>query len=114
MSLILIIYVCPFKVSKHEKVDKLMVMAIDFGTTFSGYAYSLLSNKKEILTNYWELSNIKTPTIVLMDPRKKFNSFGQEAKDKYLELTKKGLHKKWYYFEHFKMKLFVLKGVSAL
>ena len=89
------------------------MMAIDFGTTFSGYAYPWLSNKKEILTHYWGKSNIKTPTIVLMDPQKNFNSFGQEAKDKYLELIKQGVHKKWYYFEHFKMKLFVLEGVSA-
>ena len=90
-----------------------MVMAIDFGTTFSGYAYSWRSSKKEIFTHYWEKSNIKTPTIVLMDPQMKFHSFGQEAKDKYLDLIKKCTHREWYYFEHFKMKLFVQEGVSA-
>ena len=91
-----------------------MIMAIDFGTTFSGYAYSWRSRKKEMFTHYWERSNIKTPTIVLMDPQKKFHAFGQEAKDMYIEFIKTDMHKKWYYFEHFKMKLFVLEGVSAL
>ena len=87
-------------------------MAIDFGTTFSGYAYSWLNNKTNIVTHYWERTNIKTPTVVLLDPQRKFDSFGQDAKNKYMELIKKGVHKQWYYFEHFKMKLFVLEGVS--
>lgn len=95
---------------KYEKADKLMVMAIDFGTTFSGYAYSFLSNKKDILTNYWQKTQIKTPTIVLMDKQKKFHSFGQEAKENYIALIKKREHQQWYYFENFKMKLFVQEG----
>lgn len=96
---------------KNEKAEKLMVMAIDFGTTYSGYAYSFRSKKKDIFTNYWQKDQIKTPTIVLMDENKKFHSFGQEAKDKYLELIKSKDHMRWYYFENFKMKLFVQDGI---
>jgi len=31
----------------------IIAVAIDFGTTYSGYAYSFLSNAEEINTHYW-------------------------------------------------------------
>ena len=89
-----------------------MVMAIDFGTTYSGYAYSFKSSKEEIFTNYWEGVEIKTPTVVLMNKDKALHSFGEKAKEHYRGLIKKTEHKEWYYFENFKMKLFVLEQVS--
>ena len=88
-------------------------MAIDFGTTYTGYAYAFCDTPERIYTNNWDETHIKTPTVVLLDERQWFHSFGREAKTKYVQLIKQGLHHKWYYFEHFKMKLFVQTGVSV-
>lgn len=96
------------------KKDKIVVMAIDFGTTYTGYAYAFYNDPTQITGNYWDGTQIKTPTVVLLDERQQFHSFGREAKKKYMQLIKKGEHEKWYYFEHFKMKLFVQDGVGIL
>lgn len=97
-------------VVKSKKSSTIIVAAIDFGTTYSGYAYSFRENPNKIFTNYWEKSAIKTPTVVLLDDRKQFHSFGREARTKYEELMKTEEHQKWYLFERFKMKLFVQDG----
>ncbi|XP_053398895.1 heat shock 70 kDa protein 12A-like isoform X2 [Mercenaria mercenaria] len=94
-------------VIQRKTSSALLVAAIDFGTTYSGYAYSFIKTPNEILTNYWENTAMKTPTVVLMDPQKRFHSFGDEARRDYEQLMKTGAHKKWYLFERFKMKLFV-------
>lgn len=87
-----------------------LVAAIDFGTTFSGYAYSSLHEYKtdplKIFTNAWAAGNgglesFKTSTCVLFDPRGKFHSFGYEAEQNYSAL--KGQKNDWYYFRRFKM-----------
>ena len=75
--------------------DPLLVAAIDFGTTFSGYAFQTKSDFKQdpirIQGFTWTtgsnagLSN-KTPTCVLFNPSKEFDSFGIEAEDKYIQL----------------------------
>lgn len=79
--------------------------AIDFGTMYTGYAYSFLSNKDNILTNYWTETQIKTPTVVLMQPDCTFHSFGEDARKHYKQLMTDEKHKEWYFFERFKMKL---------
>ncbi|KAL3831483.1 hypothetical protein ACJMK2_023224 [Sinanodonta woodiana] len=95
---------------------KLVVAAIDFGTTYSGYASSFLSDFKndplKIYTNTaWNsgggegLVTDKTPTTILFDPNGDFHSFGYEAEDKYTELAEDDEHEDWYYFSRFKMKL---------
>lgn len=94
--------------------SKLLVAAIDFGTTFSGYAYSLRHNfQKEplkISTNNWVCGgqgfiSLKTPTTILLSPDQQFNAFGYEAEDKYSNLVEDGEHHAWYYFRRFKMLL---------
>ena len=55
--------------------DKLMVCAIDFGTTYSGYAYSMRSDPMKIYCPHWTsgtstLASCKTPTTVLLDRMK--------------------------------------------
>ena len=62
-----------------------MVAALDFGTTYSGYAFSMRSEFKtdplKIHSNQtWNagaraLSSIKTPTCLLLDKEKKFVAF---------------------------------------
>ena len=85
-------------------------MAIDFGTTYSGYAYSLTKEKPEgsvHIMRKWEgddpgMSNQKTPTILLLNPEKKFHSFGFSARDFYHDLSAAEA-KQWFYFDKFKM-----------
>ena len=96
------------------KKNKIVVMAIDFGTTYTGYAFAFFDTPEHIYTNYWEGTNIKTPTVVLLDDKQQFHSFGREAKAKYVQLISEGVHHTWYYFEHFKMKLFIHKEVIFL
>jgi hypothetical protein len=71
--------------------DYLMVAAIDFGTTYSGYAFSTISNFKldplKIHANQaWnaggrQLLSLKTPTCLLLDGQKQIVSFGYEAEN---------------------------------
>ena len=95
-----------------------MVAAIDFGTTYSGYAYCRHSDFTEnqvnptILGYNWnsgEFLNYKAPTCVLFDPDKTFHSFGYEAINYYHNNTERKKLQNWYYFEHFKMMLYLEK-----
>ena len=68
-----------------------LVAAIDFGTTFSGYAFSFVSNPDKILMNknWAEMSayaSYKVPTSVLTKPDGSFYKFGFEAEMTYNEL----------------------------
>ena len=67
--------------------DYVIVAAIDFGTTFSGYAFSFRNNKDKILMNKNWGENLgcqsyKTPTCVMVDSSDRFHAFGYEAEDK--------------------------------
>lgn len=95
--------------------NKLLVVAIDFGTTYSGYAYSFKhqydTDPLIPCTDTWasdsrSLVSLKTPTCVLFDKDKVFDSFGYEAEDKYSELAEEEEHQEWYFFRRFKMSLF--------
>ncbi|XP_063413069.1 heat shock 70 kDa protein 12B-like [Mytilus trossulus] len=98
------------------KSNKILVAAIDFGTTFSGYAFSFKSwfetDPNKIVTNStWvagqkNLISLKTPTCILLQPNKSFHSFGYEAEEKYAELALEEEHEDWYFFKRFKMSLF--------
>ena len=95
-----------------------MVAAIDFGTTYSGYAYCRHSDftanhaNPTISGHIWnsgEFLNYKAPTCVLFTPDKKFHSFGYDAINYYLDNTEGKKLQDWYYFEHFKMMLYLEK-----
>lgn len=87
-----------------------VVAAIDFGTTYSGYAFSFTRDPDSIhMMRKWEggdpgVSNQKTPTSLLLKPNGEFHSFGFGARDFYHDLEDNDV-KKWYYFEKFKMSL---------
>ncbi|XP_060065831.1 heat shock 70 kDa protein 12B-like [Ylistrum balloti] len=92
----------------------LLVAAIDFGTTFSGYAFSFRHDYErdplKISCNNWVaggrgLVSLKTPSTILLDSDRKFHSFGYEAENKYSELTEEDDHHDWLYFKRFKMLL---------
>ena len=87
----------------------LLVAAIDFGTTFSGYAYSFKNDPTKIQTNAgWnagseKLMSFKTPTCVLLNPSGQFDSFGYEAENKFVNLADDDEHTGWRLFQRFKM-----------
>ncbi|KAM8780392.1 heat shock 70 kDa protein 12A isoform 3-T3 [Rhynchonycteris naso] len=93
-----------------EQQTFLVVVAIDFGTTSSGYAYSFTKEPECIhVMRRWEggdpgVSNQKTPTTILLTPERKFHSFGYAARDFYHDLDPNEA-KQWLYLERFKMKL---------
>ncbi|KAK3109141.1 hypothetical protein FSP39_023794 [Pinctada imbricata] len=106
----------------------LLVAAIDFGTTYSGYAYSFrteyVKDPLKIFANVkWNTGNteggtstcatLKTPTTVLFDDEKNFHSFGYEAETKYAELLEDDEADGWFYFKHFKMLLYRAMGIDG-
>ena len=97
--------------------DKLLVAAIDFGTTYTGIGYSMMDTYKKDPTKVWTkhwgrtgggpaLVSEKTPTCLLLTPEKDFHAFGYDAEDKYCELSQENQHIGWYYFKNFKMTLY--------
>jgi hypothetical protein len=95
-----------------------VVVAIDFGTTFSGYAFSFTRDPDSIhMMRKWEggdpgVINQKTPTCLLLTPDGKFHSFGFNARDFFHDLDPQE-SKKWLYFEKFKMVLHYDADLSA-
>ncbi|KAK3602709.1 hypothetical protein CHS0354_017151 [Potamilus streckersoni] len=100
--------------------DKLLVAAIDFGTTCTGYAYSLTQDYKKDPLNIgtkqsWpgcSDAGLQAPTSVLFTPEKAFHSFGFEAETKYKDLAFDNNQRDWYYFKHFKMILHRMKDLT--
>ena len=90
--------------------------AIDFGTTFSGWAYSFQheyrSEPAKAKVKQWNagsgsLVTEKTPTCALISPDgEKLVAFGYDAENKYKDLVENKEHTKGYfYFRRFKMSL---------
>ena len=93
-----------------EPHSSVVVVAIDFGTTFSGYAFAFTRDPESIhMMRKWEggdpgVNNQKIPTTLLLKPDGSFHSFGYGARDFYHDLEQSEA-KKWLYFEKFKMSL---------
>ncbi|XP_071129000.1 heat shock 70 kDa protein 12A-like [Mytilus edulis] len=93
---------------------KILVVAIDFGSSGAGYAFSFAyqykNNPLDISTSVWNNGNgplqAKIPAVLLFDPDKKFHSFGFEAEDKYEELLNTNKSDQWYFLKGFKMQLY--------
>ncbi|XP_043084951.1 heat shock 70 kDa protein 12A-like [Puntigrus tetrazona] len=89
-----------------------LYIAIDFGTSYSGYAFSFKTDKRieQIRIPSWGveqgLKTFKTPTCILFDEEQNFQKFGYDAMKTYTMLMKKEKAKKHYLFEHFKMELY--------
>ena len=90
-------------------VTFIAVVAIDFGTTFSGFAFAFNNKEGEKsihMNKEWGsdqgYSTMKTPTCLLLNPDQSFNSFGYEAKDKFADLEEEEA-RQYFYFESFKM-----------
>lgn len=94
---------------------KLLVAAIDFGSTSAGYAFSFRhdykTNPLDIATFLWttgskDIVTSKAPCTVLLDLEKRFIAFGYEAEDKYEGILGDNMQDDWYYFKGFKMLLY--------
>ena len=95
--------------------NALLVAAIDFGTTFSGWAYSFRydfkSDPTRITVKHWysgsgSIATEKTPTCALIKPDgETLEAFGYEAENRYSELVENSEHMEHYYFRRFKMAL---------
>ncbi|NXD49629.1 HS12B protein, partial [Corvus moneduloides] len=89
------------------------VVAIDFGTSYSGYCYSLASGTDQIRQVYWGtehgLRTPKTPTCILFNQKQEFKYFGYDAVMKYKNLPSSQADS-WYFFQNFKMQLYNTVG----
>ncbi|XP_052780257.1 heat shock 70 kDa protein 12B-like [Mya arenaria] len=95
----------------------LLVAAFDFGTTYSGYAFSFRNNQLKVHANQsWysggKLVSLKTPTSVLLNQDGEFDSFGFEAEDNYASKAEDDEHEGWRLFRRFKMVLHNNKELS--
>ncbi|NXY57894.1 HS12B protein, partial [Callaeas wilsoni] len=85
------------------------VVAIDFGTSYSGYCFSLASGTDRIRQIYWGTEHgfktVKTPTSILFNEKQKFKYFGYDAVMKYKSLPSSQAGS-WYFFQNFKMQLY--------
>ena len=107
------IMIYPFQIMSSPD-DILLSVAIDFGTTYSGYAFSSRGDFKTDPTKIYANEDWpagtkgfskKTPTVLLLNPDKEFQAFGYDAEDIYNQLAAENEHKEWFYFRRFKMKL---------
>lgn len=97
--------------NRATKLECDVVVAIDFGTSSSGFAFSFnhKDGSEEIFMNKaWGreqgYSTFKTPTCLLLNQQREFKKFGYEAAEKYAELED-AEDRSFYYFDHFKMML---------
>ncbi|KAL9960020.1 hypothetical protein ACROYT_G033410 [Oculina patagonica] len=88
------------------------VVAIDFGTTYSGFAFSFIKDQgKDSIFMNREWANeqggrtSKTPTCLLLNSDLSFDSFGYEAVEKYAGLQDDCNEGEYLFFQHFKMAL---------
>lgn len=96
----------------------LLVAAIDFGTTYSGYAFAsrndfqrdpIKANLKQWVDPSSATMYNKTSTCILFTEEAKFNKFGFEAEAKYSDLILDKNHENWFFFRRFKMSLYDLQ-----
>ncbi|WAR26500.1 HS12B-like protein [Mya arenaria] len=78
-----------------SRIAPLLVAAIDFGTTYSGWSYSFKHefelDPTKASTKRWhgdQLVSLKAPTCVLIEPDgETFSAFGYDAETKYTRLA---------------------------
>ncbi|XP_069051089.1 heat shock 70 kDa protein 12A-like [Lepisosteus oculatus] len=89
--------------------DTFLIVAIDFGTTYSGYCFCLKSCTEQIRSVFWGMEHglrtPKTPTCILFNQEGDFQKFGYDAILSYHRMSKRDA-KKAYFFENFKMELY--------
>lgn len=91
-------------------------IAIDFGTAGCGMVVSTSESESPHLFSGWlpNKSEVKCPTIMLLDHRLECEAFGYKARTSYHKPSVKypEQFKNYYLFEHFKMSLYEEKVCS--
>ncbi|XP_052282702.1 heat shock 70 kDa protein 12B-like [Dreissena polymorpha] len=95
------------------KAQPLIVAAIDFGTTYSGWTFSFRhdfeKDPTKVEAKIWrggQLSSLKGPTCILIQTDgETLEAIGFEAEKKYCDLAESEEDKDWFYFHRFKMDL---------
>lgn len=102
-----------------ENRKRSVTVAIDFGTTYSGFGFAeanVLGESGIQVFRGWGrgqgFSFYKTPTCVLLSPDGNFNKFGHAAVEAYAKHLAKGDNKDFIYFERFKLVLYNTKDLS--
>ncbi|XP_021236214.1 heat shock 70 kDa protein 12B-like [Numida meleagris] len=97
--------------------SSVFVVSIDFGTSYSGYCFSLATGTDQIRQVFWGMEHgyktPKTPTCILFNQNQEFTKFGYDAVMKYKSLPSSEAHK-WYFFQNFKMSLYNRKVTSDM
>ena len=99
-----------------KQKNRLITVAIDFGTTYSGFGFAeanVLGESSIQVFRGWGrgqgFSFYKTPTCVLLNPEGSFCKFGHAAVETYTKALAKGNNKDFIYFERFKLILYNTK-----
>ena len=87
-----------------------VVVAIDFGTSLSGFAYSFNFEREKIYVNSNWTGSVggamwQVPTAVLFDNHQQFLAFGYNAEDEYCNYAQTDDEHDCYFFHRFKMLL---------
>ncbi|XP_056010525.1 uncharacterized protein LOC125681968 isoform X4 [Ostrea edulis] len=104
---------------KTEDDEWSIVVALDFGTTYSGFAFWRKENPSEIMPRKWKtnatevLESLKTPTSLLLNKSNELIEFGFEAERVFKELVEDEFDSDYRFFSKFKMKLHHKKSLDA-
>ncbi|XP_062571658.1 heat shock 70 kDa protein 12A-like [Saccostrea cucullata] len=102
----------PVTIQTEEKRTWQVVAAIDFGTAYSGFAFSMKDSQLDVIPGKWKthssdlLESPKTPTSLLLTISNDFVAFGYEAEKQFRELVEEDKHNDYRYFNQMKMVLF--------
>ena len=81
------------------------LVAIDFGTSGTTYAYAFFDSKEDIILGKWNIPEIKNSTeIILSKNNYEIKKFGNECKKFFLDQS--SLKEEFYHFKDIKMKLY--------
>ena len=83
---------------------KKVVVAIDFGTSGTTYAFAFSDKKEDIITGVWNINHGKNPTEIILDETLNTKKFGIECKE-YLG-DQSSSEEIFYYFKDIKMQLY--------
>ena len=85
-----------------------MVVAIDFGTSRSGYAYAFKKDRRVVIRTDWPgqpTPYVKTPTHLLYAPDRKVEAWGYDASQRWAHIRQVFEPQGYHFFRDFKMQL---------
>ena len=83
---------------------KKVIVAIDFGTSGTTYAFAFMDAKEDIILAKWNIPDIKNSTEIILNNNNEIKKFGNECKKYFLEQS--SLKEELYHFTDIKMKLY--------